>query len=146
MALKPQLKKHEGTGPVKNGRFMPYRDSVGKMTIGWGRNLDDRGISEWEAEFLLQNDIDQHLQELITALPWVATLAPVRRDVLADMAFNLGVPKLLKFENTLVSIKRGKYELAAVQMLQSHWASQVGSRALTLAKMMRSGVSPFGDQ
>lgn len=146
MALKPQLKKHEGTGPVKNGRFMPYRDSVGKMTIGWGRNLDDRGISEWEAEFLLQNDIDQHLQELITALPWVATLDPVRRDVLADMAFNLGVPKLLKFENTLDSIKRGKYELAAVQMLQSHWASQVGSRALTLAKMMRSGVSPFGDQ
>lgn len=143
MSLKPQLKAHEGTGPIRNGRMFPYRDSVGKLTIGWGRNLEDRGISGSEGEFLLQNDIDDHLGELLKELPWVAVLDPVRRNVLADMAFNLGVPKLLTFEKTLASIREGKYELASVQMLQSTWAKQVGTRALTLAKMMRTGASPF---
>ena len=47
------LKRHEGL------RLKPYQDTIGKLTIGYGRNLDDRGISKEEAEYLLRNDISR---------------------------------------------------------------------------------------
>lgn len=49
--LKDMLIRHEGL------KLKPYRDTVGKLTIGAGRNLNDLGISEREAMFLLDNDI-----------------------------------------------------------------------------------------
>lgn len=138
-----QLKLHEGTGPIHNGRMMPYRDSVGKLTIGWGRNIEDRGISVAEGEALLHNDIDDHTRELLAALPWVATLDPVRRAVLVDMAFNMGVPTLLTFKNTLHMIREGKFAAAAEGMTRSAWHNQTKSRAIRLEQMMRTGATPF---
>ena len=41
------IKKHEGL------RLFPYKCSVGKLTIGYGRNIEDTGISKEEAETLL---------------------------------------------------------------------------------------------
>lgn len=145
-ALREQLKEHEGTGPVKNGRFYPYRDSVGKLTIGYGRNLDDRGLSLQEVELLLDNDIEEHMQELFEKVPWIKRLDGVRQSVLVDMAFNLGVAGLLAFKRTLTSVQNGDYTLAGMQMLASKWARQVKRRALTLSKMMRTGVSPFAKE
>ncbi len=136
-ALLTQLRAHEGV------RSKPYRDTVGKLTIGVGRNLDDRGLSPEEIDFLLSNDIDDHWVELLTALPWVTRLSPTRQIVLLDMAFNLGVPGLLKFAHTLDSIKSGDYALAAKQMLQSKWARQVGPRARRLSQMMLTDINPF---
>ena len=40
------IMRHEGTGPVKDGRFLLYKCSANKNTIGFGRNLDDYGVSE----------------------------------------------------------------------------------------------------
>ena len=51
-------KRHEGTGPMQNGRLMPYHDSVGKLTIGYGRNIEDTGVTPEEALYLLQNDLE----------------------------------------------------------------------------------------
>jgi lysozyme len=136
-ALRAQLKEHEGV------RLKPYRDTVGKLTIGVGRNLDDRGISMAEAEFLLDNDIEDHTKELFEKAPWVKRLDPTRQAVLVDMAFNLGVAGLLAFRRTLTSVQIGDYKLASLQMLASKWARQVKSRAFTLSKMMRTGINPF---
>lgn len=72
--------------------------------------------------------------------PWIASLDPVRRDVLYEMAFNLGVAKLQKFKNTLSAVRRGDYEAASAGMLASLWATQTGSRAQRLAKAMKIGV------
>lgn len=138
--LRAQLKRDEGTGRVKDGRLMPYVDTVGKVTIGWGRNLTDRGISYAEAEELLDNDIDIAIRECIAKFHWFPALDPVRQAVIVNMCFNLGMSRLLKFPNTLQSIATGKYEEAAIQMLQSKWADQVGARALRLAEQMRSGA------
>ena len=136
--LTDTLIRHEGS--VKKGdRHMPYEDSVGKVTIGYGRNLTDRGISETEARYLLMNDIQDHLSELRKALHWFDSLDEVRQEVLANMAFNLGVPGLLKFKNTLSAVHDGNYTTAAHGMLDSKWASQVGHRAVELAKMMETG-------
>jgi lysozyme len=120
-------------------RLKPYRCSAGKLTIGIGRNLDDVGISHGEAEILLRNDIARAEADLDRDLPWWKTLDEVRRRVLVNMAFNLGIRGLLGFKNTLELVRTGRYLDAAQHMLDSKWAKQVGPRAVRLATMMRDG-------
>ena len=128
-----QLRLHEGE------RLKPYRCTAGKLTIGVGRNLDDRGITSDESAYLLNNDIDSHWIELLEHLPWVETLDEIRQRVMLDMAFNLGIFGLLTFRRTLGHIKAGDYALASSAMLESKWATQVGQRARRLASMMKTG-------
>lgn len=116
----------------------PYRDTVGKLTIGIGRNLDDVGISREEAYALLDNDIAAAMAPLM-ALPWFNALDEVRRAVLIDMCFNMGWRVLSTFKVTLAAIEAGDYMRAVANMLQSKWAGQVGPRAVRLAKMMETG-------
>ena len=79
-------------------------------------------------------------RDLDAALPWWRGLDPVRRRVLLDMGFNLGVAKLAGWTITLGLVKTGAFGRAADEMLASQpWASQVGARARDLAEMMRSG-------
>lgn len=119
-------------------RLKPYRCPAGKLTIGVGRNLDDRGITEAEAMGLLDNDIKDFWARIITQLPW-ALLAPEPvQEVLVNMAFNLGVQGLLGFKKTLAHLQAGEYELAEMEMLSSEWARQVGARANRLAAMVHS--------
>jgi lysozyme len=127
---------HEGT------RLKPYVDTVGKMTIGVGRNLTDRGISQEEAQLMLQNDLLEVRDALRRNLPWTATLDVIRYSVLQDMSFNLGIAGLLKFAKFLAFVQHGDYEAASAEMLRSKWAKQVVSRAIRLAEMMRTGEVP----
>jgi lysozyme len=131
--LTEMLVDHEGL------RLKPYRCTAGKLTIGVGRNLDDRGISPDEALYLLRNDIEISRRELSAAFPWFDKLDSVRQCVLIDMCVNLGLTRLQGFRNTLALIGVGKYEAAAVEMLDSKWAQQVGNRARRLSGMMASG-------
>lgn len=130
------VRLHEGL------RLKPYIDTVGKLTIGVGRNLSDRGITEDEAALLLANDLAEAWQGLLTRAPWVKDMDPVRQAVLVDMVFNLGLDGFLKFRRTLDSVKAKRYVDAARQMLESRWAGQVGTRATRLAQMMRFGEWP----
>lgn len=132
-ALKAQLVEHEGVV------LKPYKDTVGKLTIGVGRNLDDVGISRNEALILLDNDIDRVMEDLNRALPWWHRMSPVRQQVLADMCFNLGIVRLQGFRKALEAMRAGAWHEAAAQMLDSKWAKQVGNRATKLADMMRTG-------
>ena len=135
-AMIRQLRLHEGE------RLKPYRCTAGKLTIGVGRNLEDRGISAEESAMLLANDIAAMERELQHALPWAATLDEVRQRVLLDMAFNLGIVGLLAFKRTLGAIAAGQYQQAATMMLDSKWARQVGQRAERLSRMMATGKDP----
>ena len=135
-AMVRQLRLHEGE------RLKPYRCTAGKLTIGVGRNLEDRGISAEESAMLLANDIAAEERELLRALPWVATLDEVRQRVLLDMAFNMGIVGLLGFKRTLATIQAGDYQAAATMMLDSRWAKQVGQRAERLSRMMATGKDP----
>lgn len=134
LALKARLIRDEGL------RLKPYKDTVGKLTIGVGRNLDDRGISVDEARMMFDHDIDDHENELRAKWPHYDKLDDVRQEVLLNMAFNLGVPGLLKFVNTLAAVVAGDFDVAAYGMLHSKWASQVGKRASRLAEEMRTGI------
>lgn len=124
---------HEGL------ELKPYRCTAGHLTIGIGRNLDDRGITEDEARFLCQNDVDIVEQELTRKFPFIVGLDDVRIRVLLDMAFNLGVPRLSAFSNMWAALEEGDYKQAAVEMLDSRWARQVGRRATNLSQMMETG-------
>lgn len=131
--LTDMLVDHEGM------RRKPYRCTAGKLTIGVGRNLDDRGISPDEAMYMLANDIRDSRRELSAAFHWFDKLDEVRQAVLIDMCVNLGLSRLQGFRNTLALIGVGKYEAAAQEMLDSKWAEQVGRRAQRLSRMMATG-------
>lgn len=132
--LLEQLKRDEGL------HLFPYKDSAGKLTIGYGRNLDDNGISEDEAYILLVNDIDRVRTQLARAVPWYRDMNhPAREAVLENMAFNLGTAGLMRFTRALEAVRAGVYNDAAKHMLHSLWAKQVGQRAERLAEQMRKG-------
>lgn len=127
------LVTHEGL------RLKPYRDPVGKLTIGVGRNLDDVGITEEEALYLLKNDINRVLGFLSTRYDWWSALTVNRKMALVDMCFNLGETRFRTFKRMIKALEQGDYEKAADEMLDSKWARQVKGRAQTLARMMREG-------
>jgi lysozyme len=131
--LQAQLILHEGL------ERKPYKDTVGKLTIGVGRNLDDVGISEEEARVLLDNDMARTLDELDRHIPYWRDLDDARRLVLADMAFNLGIFGLLRFTRTLHHLTEKDFVKAAAEMERSLWFKQTGKRARTLVQMMRDG-------
>ena len=132
-ALKNMLKQEEGF------RQFPYQDTNGHLTIGYGRNLETVGVSEPEASFSLDNDIEFHLQELNNNLSFFAYLDEPRKIVLADMSFNLGFKNLMTFERMLKALSVKAYDVAADEMVDSIWHKQVGHRADALIKIMRTG-------
>lgn len=146
MSLSARIKEHEQL------RLHVYDDKTGQPigpgsvvqghpTIGYGRCLDDsNGITKDEAEMLFATDMLAAGEDVSRALPWAASLNEARQGVLVEMAFNLGIGKLLKFTLTLDAVRRGDYAAAAEHMLDSKWAKQVGGRANTLAQIMRTGV------
>jgi lysozyme len=132
--IKEQLVRHEGL------RLKPYRCTAGKLTIGIGRNLDDCGITQSEAYVMLINDIMNCEKQLQSKIPDIYNgLDEVRKSVLLNMCFNLGINGLLGFKNTLAFVKAGDWERAANNMLVSRWAKQVGRRAIELSELMRKG-------
>ena len=131
MALIDDLIRHEGM------KLKPYICPAGKVTIGVGRNIQDNGISEAEARYLLKNDIIRCWAELHKALPWALKLPSEVQDVLCNMTFNMGIGKLLGFKKALAALKAGQWNTAAAEMLDSDWARQVGRRATELAEIVK---------
>jgi len=137
-----------------------YKDTLGIDTIGIGRNLEDRGITQEEldwmdipsmdavyeygiteadAMYLAKNDVQIVEEELVRAHPCVEELDAVRQLVLMDMAFNMGVPRLRKFTKMWNAVHEKKFDIAAKEMLDSRWAVQVKSRSTKLAHAMHHG-------
>lgn len=131
--IEEQLILHEGL------KTTIYKCPAGKLTIGVGRNLEDRGITREEALFLLQNDIEDITNKLNKRYSWFGSLDYVRQKVLIDMAFNIGLGGLAQFKNMLHAISSGDYQKAAKEMEDSSWYKQVGDRSKRLVKMMQAG-------
>ena len=132
-ALRAQLVRHEGL------RLRLYKDTVGKWTIGVGHNIEDRGLTQRAAFAILEDDIEDAIRDCRSAWPWFDGLDHARQRVLVNMVFNMGLAKMRQFTHTLAAIAAGDYARAAVEMLDSRWADQVGTRALELAEQMRQG-------
>ena len=128
-----QLKRHEGI------KLTPYKCTSNKLTIGVGRNLEDVGISEQEAEMLLQNDIQEAVKQLKERFLWTLELDEVRFAALINFTFNVGIGTVSKFKNAMALLKAKKYDMAADEFLQSRWAEQVGQRAIEVTEQIRTG-------
>ena len=132
--LREMLQKHEGL------RLKPYRCTAGKLSIGFGRNLDDKGITEEEANWLLSNDIEEITQQAQDNFQWFDSLDEVRQNVILDMIYNLGMAGFLKFKLMIHFLEIGDYTQASIEMKDSKWFDQVGDRAKELCKMMYTGI------
>lgn len=149
--LKEMLIRDEGL------RLSIYEDSVGVPTIGVGRNLADKGLSDHEMEvigilhirelktitkqqalFLLDNDIDDVFRDIKRTMPWVQDRPEPIKLAVANMVFNLGIHRFLKFKKTIELIRSERYEEASEEVLRSKWSRQVGARAIRISKMILS--------
>jgi len=129
--IRTQLISHEGL------RLKPYRCTSGKLTIGVGRNLEARGLSEEEALLLLDNDIAicvNDLQEIFAGSFWRSP--EIVQRVLIDMRFNLGSSGFRGFKKMIKAVKAHDFNTAAVEMQDSNWFVQVKDRGITLVEMM----------
>jgi lysozyme len=133
MSLIEQLKRHEGL------KLKPYKCTADKLTIGVGRNLEDVGISEEEAEMLLQNDIQRATVQIQAEFPWTEQLDEVRFSALINFTFNVGIGTVGKFVNAMALLRDGSYDMAADEFLNSRWAKQVGQRAIEVTDQIRTG-------
>lgn len=131
--LRAIIEQHEGK------RYRPYTDTVGKVTIGVGRNLTDVGVGDDEIDLMYENDIMTAIWAAKRFFPKFDGMDEVRQIVVLDMIFNLGQTRFAGFVNTIRYINVGDYSQAARNMLLSKWAKQVGNRAIQLADMMRTG-------
>ena len=126
------LIKHEGSR-VLNGRHMAYSCPTGYTTIGFGRNLDTRGLSEKEALFLLGNDIINCTNDLECIFSyhffWEETPIVVRR-VLIDLRFALGYTGFRKFKRAIEAIKHKKYNTFMKELIDSKWYRGKGEHRL----------------
>lgn len=127
-----QIKQHEGL------KLKPYHCTSGKLTIGYGRNLEAKGISKGEAESMLLSDIAE-VEEKLVRTGFLSGLNDARKAVLINMAFQLGFNGLSKFRNMLAAVQSEQYALAASEMLDSLWAKQTPNRAKELSEQMLTG-------
>ena len=129
-SLEEMIQRHEGC------RHLPYQDSLGVWTVGYGHNLE-QPLSHAAVLHIFRDDLNEAMNNCLHAFPWFADLTPARAHALIDMCFNLGLPRFQKFAKFLKAMEQGEYETAANEMLESLWAKQVKSRALELAAMIR---------
>lgn len=139
--LLPDLRRDEGC------KLVAYPDPLSggdPWTIGYGCTGPGIGPgTKWtqdQAEAALEQRVRALTDQLTQLLPWFSALVPLRADVLVNMSYNIGLHGLLGFHNTLTFVEHGQYDAAAAGMKASRWASEVGNRALRLARQMSSGV------
>ncbi len=124
ISMQTYIKRNEGL------RLKPYRFQAGKLTIGYGRNLEAKGISIKEAEYLFRNDMKIVAKQVAIRIEFYRKLSYKRKIVLVDMAFNMGIEGLLGFKKMLAAMKRGDFREAGKELLRSKYAEQVKTRAL----------------
>jgi lysozyme len=126
------ISDHEGL------KLKMYKDSVGKTTIGYGRNLQDNGITRLEAEMLREADLISAYEIARRLTPGFQHLSAPRQAVVVDMAFNLGEPRLRQFVRFFAALGRQDFKTAAAEMVDSRWYTQVGRRGKRLARIMET--------
>ena len=125
--LKNNIVREEGL------RLKPYKCTAGKLTIGVGRNIEDRGISEATADQMLDEDITICIAELQANISNFNDHPDAVKETLVDLCFNLGISRLKKFKQTLryidEGLETGSYTKAAVELMDSEYARQLPARA-----------------
>ena len=124
--------------------FKPYayQDSLGYWTVAFGKCIDKRagcGLTREEGLYLLKNELAL-CKEQLEHFYWYTAMEPVRQEVLIELCYNIGLPKLLKFKDMIGFLQQHDYKSAATAMLCSEWHRQVGdTRANNMAQRLVTG-------
>lgn len=129
---KSLIKQHEGL------ELKLYKCPAGKLTIGYGHNIEDNGITEDMAEFILDRDIED-AEDYLKQYFWYYDLDPNRRAALIDMMYNLGPQKFSGFHKMITAFAAGDHLTAADEAEDSLWYRQVGNRGKTIVRIIRTG-------
>ena len=132
MDLIDQLKRDEGL------RLKAYKDTLGHLTIGYGHNLEARGITLEIAAMLLEEDVAIAVAELRSRFDWFDHLTRPRQDALINLCFNLGINKFMEFHGMLNALDNGDFHTAALHILNSKYHDQVGKRAERIAEQLET--------
>lgn len=122
-----RIKEHEGFVNVV------YKDSLGFDTIGFGTKMP---LTRSEAEMILESRLNNMVEELKMKEPFFKLLPDEAKDVISEMAYQMGVNGVLKFKKMWIAMKLGNYKKAATEMLDSTWHTQTPYRAEKLANIM----------
>lgn len=129
-------------------RFKPYPDSEGKLTIGIGRNLTDKGITHQTVYQMFEEDMYSAYSDVcfIFGSSAFALWSDARKVAVTSLLFNLGCHRFLSFTNMIAAIKGADWNRAADELLDSQWAKQVDPHKVPgkgrddrLALMLRKG-------
>ena len=135
--LRADIKLDEGTV------LHAYQDDLGYWTIGSGILIDKReggGITEGENDFLLDNRLTKTINDLDDNIPWIATKSDGVQRAVINMAYNMGVPRLLGFRDMLAAIKSDDYAEAARQAQNSKWDHEVSKdRVERIVSLLSAG-------
>ncbi len=109
------------------------------MTIGVGYNIEEKGLPDYIIKLLLNDSIKEARSELDRVKPDWKRYSKSRQEVLVNMMFNLGAPRLLNFKRFWKALECNDFNTASLEMLNSKWSKQVGNRSIELAKRMAAG-------
>lgn len=119
-------------------RLQPGSVIKGHPSIGVGRCLDRKGISQAEAKVMLMSDLTQYHAEL-SKLPWYAQLDPARRRAILNMRHQLGFAGLMNFHAMITLLGKGDFANAAQMGLSSLWGKETPDRARRVMYLLASG-------
>lgn len=115
-----------------------YTCTADKLTIGYGTNLEDRGLSEKEAEMLLLNDMED-ITAFLKDFGLLGFMGEAREAVCVDMCYQMGVAGFCKFKRMIEHLRVQAYNSAAHELLDSRYARQTPGRAERNAEILRKG-------
>ena len=134
-AIKTLIQGHEGY------RSEIYLDSLGKPTCGWGHNLAiGSKVPQKAAQVFFDQDFREASANYLNLMrEYSLELNGIRRAVLIDMLFNMGLTRVRRFVLMIKALQNEDWELAAEEMVDSRWYRQTKTRAKVLVKMMKEG-------
>lgn len=116
-----------------------YTCSAGKLTIGYGWNLEDNDLPDHIACLMLMHHINYEIKPGLAKYDWYRELDDVRKQVIIDMAYQMGVHGVMKFGKMISAIKYKYWDEAAKELLDSRYAAQTPERAHRNAEVMLTG-------
>lgn len=124
-----------------------YNDHLGYPTFGIGHLITEDDpeeglpvgtpVSEERIQQAFESDIEWVLSDCNKLYDNFDSLPEEVQQIIANMMFNLGYPRLSKFKGMKSGVVNEDWDAAADEMLDSRWARQVGARAERLADRMR---------
>ncbi len=127
-----QLKIHEGYKPAV------YKCTAGVDTIGIGFAIKDLNLSEEVCELILTEKLEALEERFEKKFDWFQESPVEVRNVMLNMAYQLGFAGFCKFKKTIAYLEEAEWEKASEEMLDSKWAKQTPNRAKELSEIIKS--------